>query len=67
MRLAPIYLDFSLVIYEFGADIFVADLLAIGITTELGPLMTAIMVAGRSGSAIAVEIATMKFSEEFLT
>ncbi len=49
---------------QFGADIFVADLLAIGITTELGPLMTAIMVAGRSGSAIAAEIATMKFSEE---
>lgn len=49
---------------QFGADIYVADLLAIGITTELGPLMTAIMVAGRSGSAIAAEIATMKFSEE---
>ena len=49
---------------QFGADIFVADLLAIGITRELGPLMTAIMVAGRSGSAIAAEIATMKFSEE---
>ncbi|MAN24956.1 MAG: ABC transporter, partial [Gemmatimonadetes bacterium] len=38
---------------QFGADIFVADLLAIGITRELGPLMTAIMVAGRSGSSIA--------------
>ncbi len=49
---------------QFGADIFVADLLAIGITRELGPLMTAIMVAGRSGSSIAAEIATMKFSEE---
>ncbi len=49
---------------EFGADIFVADLLAIGITRELGPLMTAIMVSGRSGSAIAAEVATMKFSEE---
>jgi phospholipid/cholesterol/gamma-HCH transport system permease protein len=49
---------------QFGADIFVADLLAIGITRELGPLMTAIMVSGRSGSAIAAEIATMKFTEE---
>lgn len=49
---------------QFGADIFVADLLAIGITRELGPLMTAIMVSGRSGSAIAAEVATMKFSEE---
>ena len=49
---------------QFGANIFVADLLAIGITRELGPLMTAIIVAGRSGSAIAAEVATMKFSEE---
>ncbi len=49
---------------QFGADIFVADLLAIGITRELGPLMTAIMVSGRSGSAIAAEVATMKFTEE---
>lgn len=49
---------------QFGANIFVADLLAIGITRELGPLMTAIIVSGRSGSAIAAEIATMKFTEE---
>ena len=49
---------------QFGANIFVADLLAIGITRELAPLMTAIIVAGRSGSAIAAEIATMKFTEE---
>ena len=49
---------------QFGANIFVADLLAIGISRELGPLMTAIIVAGRSGSAIAAEIATMKFTEE---
>ena len=49
---------------QFGASIFVADLLAIGITSELGPLMTAIVVAGRSGSAIAAEVATMKFTEE---
>lgn len=49
---------------QFGANILVADLLAIGICRELGPLMTAIMVAGRSGSAIAAEIATMKFTEE---
>lgn len=49
---------------QFGANVLVADLLAIGITRELGPLMTAIMVAGRSGSAFAAEIATMKFTEE---
>ncbi len=49
---------------QFGAHLFVADLLAIGICRELGPLMTAIIVSGRSGSAIAAEIATMKFTEE---
>jgi phospholipid/cholesterol/gamma-HCH transport system permease protein len=49
---------------QFGADIFVANLLGIGMTRELGPLMTAIMVSGRSGSAIAAEISTMKFTEE---
>ncbi|TVQ37928.1 MAG: MlaE family lipid ABC transporter permease subunit [Spirochaetaceae bacterium] len=49
---------------QFGANIFVADLLAISIVREMGPLMTAIIVAGRSGSAIASEIATMKVSDE---
>ena len=49
---------------QFGANVLVADILAIGITRELGPLMTAIIVAGRSGSAIAAEISTMKFTEE---
>ena len=49
----------------FGANIFVADLLAVGITAEMGPLMAAIIMAGRSGSAIAAEIATMRFTEEF--
>jgi phospholipid/cholesterol/gamma-HCH transport system permease protein len=47
-----------------GGNIFVADLLAIGMTAEMGPLMAAIIVAGRSGSAIASEIATMKYTEE---
>jgi len=49
---------------QFGANIFVADLLAISMVREMGPLMTAIIVAGRSGSSIASEIATMKVSEE---
>ncbi len=49
---------------QFGANVLVADLLAIGITRELGPLMAAIMVAGRSGSSFAAEISTMKFTEE---
>ncbi|MFH1051944.1 MAG: ABC transporter permease [bacterium] len=47
-----------------GADIFIADLIGISITRELAPLMTAILVAGRSGSAFAAEIGTMKVSEE---
>jgi phospholipid/cholesterol/gamma-HCH transport system permease protein len=47
-----------------GADIFIADLIGISITRELAPLMTAIIVAGRSGSAFAAEIGTMKVSEE---
>jgi phospholipid/cholesterol/gamma-HCH transport system permease protein len=49
---------------QFGANIFVADLVAVAMVGEMGPLMTAILVAGRSGSAIAAEIATMKVTEE---
>jgi phospholipid/cholesterol/gamma-HCH transport system permease protein len=47
-----------------GATIYVADLVGISLTRELGPLMTAIILAGRSGSAIAAELGTMKVSEE---
>ena len=49
---------------KVGAEIYVADLVAVSITRELGPLLTAIIVAARSGSAIAAEIGTMKVSEE---
>jgi phospholipid/cholesterol/gamma-HCH transport system permease protein len=49
---------------QFGANIYVADLVAIAMISEMGPLLTAIIVAGRSGSAIAAEIATMKVTEE---
>jgi len=49
---------------QFGADIYIADLIGISITRELGPLMTAILIAGRSGSAFAAELGTMKVSEE---
>ncbi len=54
----------ALQLRQFGADIYVADLIGISITRELAPLMTAILVAGRSGSAFAAEIGTMKVSEE---
>jgi phospholipid/cholesterol/gamma-HCH transport system permease protein len=48
----------------FGADIFVVDLVGILVLRELGVLMTAIMIAGRSGSAITAEIGSMKMREE---
>ena len=49
---------------KFGAAYFVAALVGVSMTRELGPLITAILVAGRSGSAFAAEIGTMKVSEE---
>ncbi len=49
---------------QFGANIFIADLIAISMVREMGPMMTAIIIAGRSGSSIASEIATMKVTEE---
>ncbi|UIJ36840.1 MlaE family lipid ABC transporter permease subunit [Desulfobaculum bizertense] len=49
---------------RFGADIYVANLLGLSMLRELGPLVTAILLAGRSGSAFAAEIGTMKVNEE---
>lgn len=49
---------------QFGANLFVADLVGVSMTRELGPLMTAIIVCGRSGAAFAAELGTMKVSEE---
>lgn len=49
---------------QFGADIFVANLIAVSMTREMGPLMTAIIIAGRSGASVAAEIATMTVNEE---
>lgn len=48
----------------FGAEIFVVDLVTIGVLRELGVLLTAIIVAGRSGSAFAAEIGAMQLNEE---
>lgn len=48
----------------YGANVFVADVVGISITRELAPLMTAIIVSGRSGAAFAAELGTMKVSEE---
>jgi phospholipid/cholesterol/gamma-HCH transport system permease protein len=49
---------------QFGANIYVASLVSLAMVRELGPIMTAIIVAGRSGSAFAAEIGTMQVSEE---
>lgn len=48
----------------FGADIFIVNLLGIGIVRELGPLLAAILVAGRSGSAMTAQIGVMRVTEE---
>ncbi|MFW5706776.1 MAG: ABC transporter permease [Bacteroidota bacterium] len=48
----------------FGANIYIVDLTVIGMMSQMGPLITAILVAGRSGSSIAAEIATMKVTSE---
>ncbi len=49
---------------QFGGEIFVANLVAVSLFRELGPLMMAILLAGRSGAAFAAEIGTMKVNEE---
>lgn len=49
---------------QFGANIFVANLVGISMAREFGPMMTGIILAGRSGSAIAAELGTMKVQEE---
>jgi phospholipid/cholesterol/gamma-HCH transport system permease protein len=54
----------SVQLRQFGANIYVASLVSLAMVRELGPIMTAIIVAGRSGSAFAAEIGTMKISEE---
>lgn len=54
----------SLQLKPLGGDIFVAALVGIAMVKELAPLMTAIIVAGRSGSAFAAEIGTMVVNEE---
>jgi phospholipid/cholesterol/gamma-HCH transport system permease protein len=49
---------------RFGADLYAADLLGIAMFRELGPLMAAILLTARSGSAFAAELGTMKVNEE---
>jgi phospholipid/cholesterol/gamma-HCH transport system permease protein len=49
---------------QFGADLYVANLVSISLLRELGPLLAAVILAGRTGSAFAAEIGTMKVNEE---
>lgn len=49
---------------QFGAQLFIANLIGLSMLRELGPLMTAVILAGRSGSAFAAELGTMKVREE---
>ncbi len=49
---------------QFGADIFVANLVSVSLLRELGPLLAAVILAGRTGSAFAAELGTMKVSQE---
>lgn len=49
---------------KYGANIYIVDLLGLSIFREFGPLITAIIVAGRTGSAFAAQIGTMKINEE---
>jgi len=49
---------------QYGANIFVVDFLGIAILRELGPLLCAILIAGRSGSALTARLGAMKLSQE---
>lgn len=49
---------------QFGANIYVADIVGISVTRELSPLITAFIISGRSGAAYAAELGTMRVSEE---
>ena len=49
---------------QFGADVFIIDLLGVAIIRELGPVLAAILVAGRSGSAMTASLGVMRVTEE---
>jgi len=54
----------SVQLAKFGADIYIVDTVGISVVRELGPMITAIVIAGRSGSAYTAEIGAMKITEE---
>lgn len=54
----------SLQLRQFGADVFIVNILGLGVIRELGPLLVAILVAGRSGSAMTAQLGVMRVTEE---
>jgi phospholipid/cholesterol/gamma-HCH transport system permease protein len=54
----------ALQLRAFGADVYLVDILGMGIIRELGPLLAAILVAGRSGSSITAQLGVMRVNEE---
>lgn len=54
----------SIPLRRFGADLFVVNMVGLSLLRELGPLLTAVILAGRTGSAFAAELGTMKVNEE---
>ncbi len=54
----------SIQLRQFGADIFVANLVGLAVVREMGPMMAAVVLCGRTGAAFAAQIGTMKVGEE---
>ncbi|MFH1815764.1 MAG: ABC transporter permease [Pseudomonadota bacterium] len=54
----------ALQLKTFGADVFIVNILGIGIVRELGPVLVAVLVAGRSGSAMTAQLGVMRVTEE---
>ena len=54
----------SVQLRQFGAEVYVANLVALGMVREMGPLMTAVIMSGRTGAAYAAQLGTMQANEE---
>ena len=54
----------SSVLRQFGADVFIVNIIGLGLIRELGPLLAAVLIAGRSGSSITAQIGVMRVTEE---
>jgi phospholipid/cholesterol/gamma-HCH transport system permease protein len=54
----------ALQLKQFGADAFIVNILGMGIVRELGPVLVAVLVAGRSGSAMTAQLGVMRVTEE---